>query len=211
METTKKTHPLIVTAAAAVLITCGVAVASMTGLLGKTQAEPTAAEQAAMQAGANGTGAPTAPVSAAAPAPAVKHSSNTQRAVPSQPVQVAANNAPVQAQQSICRDCGTVSDIREYEKKGDGSGLGAVAGGVAGALLGNQVGNGNGRTAMTILGAAGGAYAGNAVEKNVKANKMTEVTVRFEDNTSRVFSYNNPVGYRIGDRVKVVNGQLQNN
>ena len=38
-----------------------------------------------------------------------------------------------------------------------GVGVGAVAGGVIGGVLGNQVGKGDGNTAATIAGAAGGA------------------------------------------------------
>ena len=192
MESTKKTHPLIITAAAAVVITCGVAVASMTGLIGKTQAE-TSAEVS-----------PNSPATAPAP---VQHSAAVKH---SQPVQVAVNKptAVEQPKAAVCKDCGYVSDVRVYEKKGEGSGMGAVAGGIAGALLGRQTGQGNGKTAMTVLGAAGGAYAGNAIEKNVKATKVAEVTVRFNDNTSRVFTYEGNSRFNEGDKVKVVNGEL---
>jgi uncharacterized protein YcfJ len=37
---------------------------------------------------------------------------------------------------------------------------------MVGGLVGNQFGHGNGRSAMTLAGAAGGAYAGHAIEKN---------------------------------------------
>ena len=45
--------------------------------------------------------------------------------------------APVKAP---CYSCGTVESIREIEKPGDGSGLGAVGGAVGGAVLGRQIG-----------------------------------------------------------------------
>jgi outer membrane lipoprotein SlyB len=101
--------------------------------------------------------------------------------------------------------------VREFERKGEGSGLGAIAGGITGALLGNQIGQGNGRTAMTVLGAAGGAYAGNQVERNVKTNRGYQVSVRFEDGSTQTFNYDSPSQFRSGDRVRVVNGQLQSN
>ena len=65
---------------------------------------------------------------------------------------------------NTCAACGTVASIHAIALKGDATGLGAVAGGVTGAVLGNQIGRGNGNTAMTILGAAGGAFAGNEIE-----------------------------------------------
>ena len=38
--------------------------------------------------------------------------------------------------------------------------IGTIAGGVAGGVVGNQFGGGNGKTALTVLGAVGGALAG---------------------------------------------------
>ena len=63
------------------------------------------------------------------------------------PVQVAA----------ACPQCGVIESVRAVEVKGQASGVGAVAGGVAGAVVGSQFGHGTGRTALGVLGAAGGA------------------------------------------------------
>ncbi len=108
----------------------------------------------------------------------------------------------------ICYDCGVIESVREIEKKGEGTGLGAVAGGVAGGLLGRQTGAGHGRDAMTVLGAIGGAVAGNAIEKNVKKVKSYEIAIRFEDGTSRRITQDNPPAWRSGDRVRFVNGVI---
>src|SRR6266487_4193110 len=81
---------------------------------------------------------------------------------------------------ATCHRCGTVVSIGRIERKGQGSGVGAVAGGVAGALLGNGMGQGNGRTAMTLLGGAGGAYAGNEIEKNVHKSSTYRIRVRMD-------------------------------
>ena len=70
-----------------------------------------------------------------------------------------------------CTSCGTVEVIRVVELKGEASGLGAVAGGVAGAVIGNQMGSGRGNTAMTVIGAAGGAFAGHEIERNAKKHQ----------------------------------------
>ncbi len=123
------------------------------------------------------------------------------------PLQVAAA-PPVK---TICYDCGVIDSVRMIEKAGEGSGLGAVAGGVAGAVLGNQVGNGNGRSIMTIIGAVGGGLAGNQIEKTVKKTKSYEITVRFEDGTTRVFTQANEPAWRVGDKIKLTDGLLSSN
>ncbi len=111
--------------------------------------------------------------------------------------------APVAA---VCRECGTIESVREVSKDGEGSGLGAVAGGALGGVLGNQVGQGNGRNIATVIGLIGGAVAGNHIEKTQKRVVQYEVTVRFEDGTSRVFSQDSAPAWRSGDRVRVENG-----
>ena len=89
---------------------------------------------------------------------------------------------------SVCHQCGVVEAVDAVEKKGDASGLGAVAGGVVGGALGNQVGRGSGKTAMTVLGAIGGGFAGNAIEKHAKAETVYRVKVRMEDGTHRTIT-----------------------
>ena len=51
-------------------------------------------------------------------------------------------------------------DVPDPVKPVERNVAGMLLGGAAGALLGHQVGGGNGRTLATIVGAAGGAYAG---------------------------------------------------
>lgn len=108
----------------------------------------------------------------------------------------------------ICPDCGVVEAINVVEVQGQGSYLGPIAGGVAGALLGSQVGHGSGTTIAQVLGAAGGAYAGSAIEKKVKATKHFEVVVRLDNGGTRTVSYDAHPGFAIGARVKVANGTL---
>lgn len=110
-----------------------------------------------------------------------------------------------------CAECGVVQSVREVATKGEGSGIGAVGGAVLGGVLGHQVGGGRGQDIATVVGAVGGAVAGNEVEKRVKAGKSYEVTVRFEDGSSRVISEATVPSWRAGDRVKVVNGVIQSN
>jgi outer membrane lipoprotein SlyB len=87
--------------------------------------------------------------------------------------------------------------------RGQGTGVGAVAGGVAGAVLGNQIGNGNGRTAMTLLGAGGGAYLGNEIEKNTRAATRYTVTVRMNDGSYRTLQRSTLPNVSVGQKVRV--------
>lgn len=140
------------------------------------------------------------PAKLAPPKPAVQQ----QR-----PVVVA--QAPVQApapKPVVCADCGTVEAVTPVQRQGNVNGvavgdttigLGTVAGGVVGGLLGNQVGGGSGKTAMTVLGAAGGAFAGNQIEKNMKKVTVYQVRVRMNDGSTRNVEVSSsiPVGSRV--------------
>jgi outer membrane lipoprotein SlyB len=106
-----------------------------------------------------------------------------------------------------CADCGVVDSIRTVEVQGQGTGVGAVAGGVVGGILGNQVGGGRGRTAMTVVGAGAGAYAGHELEKNMKKNVSYEIRVRMENNSYRTFRVNQ-TDIGVGQRVRIRDGQL---
>ena len=64
---------------------------------------------------------------------------------------------------------------------------------------------------MAVVGAVGGAVAGNEIEKRVKSTKSYEITVRFDDGTNRVITEANPPSWRSGDKVKVINGVIQSN
>jgi outer membrane lipoprotein SlyB len=121
------------------------------------------------------------------------------------------HTVPVVAAAASCAECGVIESVREVDAKGKGSGLGAVGGAVVGGLLGNQVGAGRGKDVMTIVGAVGGGLAGNEVEKRVKTTKSYEVTVRLRDGSSRVISETSLPAWRIGDKVRVVNGAIQSN
>lgn len=107
-----------------------------------------------------------------------------------------------------CPSCGVIEAVNVIEVKGDGSYIGMIAGGLAGVLAGSQVGQGRGTTAAEIAGAAGGAYAGNEIEKRMKTARHYEVIVRLESGGSQTISYAAEPGFRVGDRVKVENGTL---
>ena len=175
MEGLKKTHPLMLAAAASVIVVSLVGAAAIGGLL------PNA------------------------------HSEKTDMAVPKiPPVPASPRSAlpKLAAYANECTTCGTVSAIHTVVLRGEATGLGAVAGGLTGAVVGNQMGRGNGNTAMTLLGAAGGALAGNEIERNVKKHYSYRVTVRMDDGSYRTVSQSSPPAVAVGARVRIVDGNV---
>ena len=109
---------------------------------------------------------------------------------------------------AACKDCGTVVDLKTVKQAGEGSGLGAVLGGVAGGVVGHQIGSGRGNDVATVAGAAGGAYAGHQIEKNRKSTTSHRVVVKLDDGRTRTFTFPKATGYRVGDKVKIVDQRL---
>ena len=103
-------------------------------------------------------------------------------------------------------------EIIRVQESARGPGVGAVIGGVAGAVIGSQIGSGTGRTAATVIGAVGGAVAGNAIEKsrtaNAAAGESYRVSVQLDNGSMRAYDVSTYGELRIGDRVRIENGQL---
>ncbi len=117
---------------------------------------------------------------------------------------------PAYRQAPAYAEYGTVRNIELVPMQARTSGGGAVLGAVLGAVVGNQIGSGNGRAAATVAGAVGGGFAGNAIEKRTrKEDEVFRVSVRFDDGATREFDYQRIDDLRVGDRVKLDNGQLQ--
>ena len=189
-------YPMMILAAVSVIVFSIVGIATMSGQV--PNALP-AAQQSGEPARVEGGGeAPRGKAPGESRAPADRLVADEGRPPISRHVEVAAN----------CSNCGIIESIREIETKGQGTGLGMAVGGVAGGLLGNQIGHGGGRTAATILGAAGGAYVGNEVERNTKRGSAYRITLRMEDGTYRTITQRSHPGYGLGERVKVVNGAI---
>ncbi len=102
--------------------------------------------------------------------------------------------APAQAQKVVCAHCGTVQSVTPVQREAaKGSGVGVLVGGALGGLLGNQVGGGTGKTVATVLGAVGGGWAGNEVEKRIKKETVYQVTVRMQDGSTRSLEQHDPI------------------
>jgi outer membrane lipoprotein SlyB len=97
--------------------------------------------------------------------------------------------------------------------RGSGIGLGTVAGAVVGGLVGSQIGGGSGKTAATVIGAAGGAYVGHEIENRqqpVQAQPdVLKITVRMSDESYQALLQPLDADFRVGDRVRVGDNVLQ--
>lgn len=222
-KTPRRLHPLVATAAGAVIVASLAATAAITGIFpkassnlaqtGQTQSaavstqpavDPNLAQQQAAQ-------------QQAAQQAAAQQQAEQQRAAQqatAQQQQQLAQQAPAQPQPSYaqkpayCSTCGTVEAVSAVRREGHGTGIGAVGGAVAGGVVGNQFGSGHGRTAMTLLGALGGGLAGNSVEKHIRSETDYSVRVHMENGKTRYFTYHEAPPFQQGQRVRVQNGAL---
>jgi outer membrane lipoprotein SlyB len=120
----------------------------------------------------------------------------------------AAARPPLVAQEPPCRNCGVVESVVRVQRPGQTKGIagtpvtpGMAIGGAVGGLVGNQFGHGSGRTATTLLGAAGGAYAGHAIEKNRAQRTAYVMHIRMADGSRRTIEQS--VALRKGSHVVV--------
>jgi outer membrane lipoprotein SlyB len=200
------------------LVGIGVFTGVIPNHMGSIQAEPPAMVSSSGTSYYAGS-APSAPAQTAqqsytAPAasPSQPYYTPAQPAAPVPPAASAAPSAaPAPAQVAAaadCQACGRVESVQAVQVAAKPTGVGAVAGGVGGALIGNQLGEGRSRTPLTLLGAAGGAFAGHTIEKHVRKTTVYRVHVRMDDGTQRSFPANGPNAYASGERVRVENGVL---
>lgn len=199
-----RAHPMLIIAGIAVTIFALVGTAAVLGWIPKGQTEEAAAQAKLAQTKADDQAKldakEKADIDVKAERAALEAKEKAHR------VKVASAE-PVRATHS-CPNCGTIESVNLVETAGQSTPLGMIAGGVVGGLLGNQVGQGNGRTVATVAGAAGGAYAGNEIEKHVRKTKSYKIVVRLNDGESRVFHQNTDPGFNIGDRVKIENNAI---
>ena len=216
---TKKLHPLLLLAAVSLTVFSAVGIAALTGLIPHSKGS---VNESAPVAAAPVTEPAPAPAPEAVPAaqPVKKHVA----AKPKPAQHVAAAEVPaltppppplaqapqvVETPKPVVRPgvLGTMQSVREVEQKGDAKGVGAVGGGLAGAVLGHNIGDHN--KLVTVLGAAGGAFVGNQVEKQARATKHWELTVRYDDGTTQTFNSDAQPFWHQGDRVRLFEGRLQ--
>jgi outer membrane lipoprotein SlyB len=103
---------------------------------------------------------------------------------------------------------GTVESVNEVVESKSPSGAGLIVGGLIGGGLGSLVGSGTGRTVATVVGAAGGAYAGHQIEKG-QSQVIYQIGVKYDDGTWATIRQASPTGLRIGDRVRVTDRGIE--
>ena len=102
---------------------------------------------------------------------------------------------------------GVVQSVELVRQEKSGLGGGAVLGALVGGIVGNQVGRGGGNTAATVIGAAGGAYAGHEIEKrNQQPTDAYRLSIRLTDGTNLSLMQNANTDIQVGDRVLIENG-----
>lgn len=224
-NTSSRIHPLVAGAAIAVMLVSLTGVAAITGLIPNshsTGAPSAAANQVASAAGAAAAATSpaalvdskadadaTAPHAKSAPAEERNYAPRPSHA-PQSPARATYSGPQTKVAQApaICHSCGRIESVQASQQAAQPSGVGMVAGAVLGGVLGNQVGGGSGRKIATVAGAVGGGYAGNEIEKQTRSTTTYQVRVRMEGGEVRTFPYAQQPGWNVGDRVRVVNGQL---
>jgi outer membrane lipoprotein SlyB len=226
MENTKsRLHPLLTAAAISVTVFSAVGVASLTGLIPQSigsqkqeiAAAPLApAPEAAKPAEVAAPAEPAAAPEAAKPVRKPVRKTSVRNAQPvaysdAPPPPVAQAPTQVEAPKPVVPvgQVGTVQSVREVAQPGEHTALGPIAGGVAGAVIGNQFGHGNGKKILTVLGAAGGAYAGREIEKQARGSKRWEIDVRLDNGGQQTVLSEVAPPFNAGDRVRIVEGRLQ--
>jgi outer membrane lipoprotein SlyB len=235
METnTRRLHPLLTAAAISVTVFSAAGVASLTGLmphsLGSQKQETQPQEQASLQVPAEAAKPVEPPIAqptqqaapkpvhkkpvaqTTAPKPAAPVAYNDYSTPPPPPPYAQAPAQAVETPKPVAQpgNLATVQAVREVKDAGEGTALGPIAGGIAGAVLGNQIGKGHGsQKVITVLGAAGGAFAGRAIEKQARGTTHWEVDVRRDDGTNETVRSDVAPSYQPGQRVRLIDGRLQ--
>jgi outer membrane lipoprotein SlyB len=97
---------------------------------------------------------------------------------------------------------GTVESIIQDTVQGGNSTVGTVGGALVGGGVGSLFGSGRGQTATTVIGAAGGAAAGNRMASG-RTTMVWRILVRYDDGSSALIEQSTAPALRIGDRVRV--------
>ena len=227
MENKARLHPLIATAAVAVILASAVATAVFLGWLPRSESASsgspgTAVVETAPAAGTTSpetaTPAPKPTVRAEAPVKPKPVAAKPKPKPEPAPAEVATESQPAMAAEPepaavppVCGNCGVVEFVHPLEEPAaPGAGMiGTVVGGVVGGLVGNQVGSGDGKKLATAAGAVGGAMAGRHLEQSRRGQAVIyEIGVRFEDGRLQTFTQNTPPSVRAGQRVRVTAGTV---
>lgn len=105
------------------------------------------------------------------------------------------------AARAPCASCGVVEIVRVVEHRRPEP-AGAPEGRLAESVLGYRMGGGGGEGFVLLLGAMAGASPA------ARARLLYEVDVRLEDGSVRTFRLAGEPPWRLGDRVRVIQGRI---
>ena len=97
---------------------------------------------------------------------------------------------------------GTVESVQQVVAENDNSALGAIGGALVGGGIGSLFGGGTGRTVATVVGAVGGAYAGNQIAQR-NPTMVWQIAIRYDDGSFATIRQEATPIVRPGDRVRV--------
>jgi outer membrane lipoprotein SlyB len=109
--------------------------------------------------------------------------------------------------QSYAHTYGVIESIDVVSANDPGI-AGTVIGGVIGGVLGNQIGGGTGKTAATIVGAAGGAVVGHEIEANNQGPDQYQVTVNLGNGRLQTVTQDDITDLHVGSRVTIENNHV---
>ena len=212
----RRIHPLTALAAVSITALSLTGIAAMTGHLGGSHAESAPNAGATTVAAAAVTvpvNVPTASPTSSEPIANMKdktaqagHSAPHPAIKAPHPATAATTHSarlPSAAQAAPDPSIGTVTSIDRVDVSSANSGVGAVAGAVVGGVAGHQVGGGRGKDVATVLGAVGGAVAGNAIEKYERKVYRYDVQVRGADGATHTLHYSSPPSFGVGERISL--------
>jgi outer membrane lipoprotein SlyB len=112
-----------------------------------------------------------------------------------------------QVSQPATRD-GTVISITQDTVQNVNTAAGGIGGALIGGGIGSLFGGGSGQTVATVIGAAGGAYAGSQAAQRSQTF-VWRIGVRHDDGTVSTVQQTAAPALRIGDRVRISGSSIQ--
>ena len=103
---------------------------------------------------------------------------------------------------------GTVISITQDTVQNVNTAAGGIGGALIGGGIGSLFGGGSGQTVATVIGAAGGAYAGSQAAQRSQTF-VWRIGVRYDDGTVATVQQTTAPALRIGDRVRVSNTGIE--
>jgi outer membrane lipoprotein SlyB len=103
---------------------------------------------------------------------------------------------------------GTVISITQDTVQNVNTAVGGIGGALIGGGIGSLFGGGSGQTVATVIGAAGGAYAGSQAAQRSQTF-VWRIGVRYDDGTVATVQQTAAPALRIGDRVRITGSSIQ--